>query len=172
MTPLHGISALLLLLPLASCAPPDRGIARLQLLEELRLADSLDEVRDHWWLYSLKPLRLDPTAGRRGNLTYRAVSRDTSVTTFLLHFDLKSKRLVETEWRYRPSLAEEKRKELLGRWTARLGKPEVDRHWGGGTSWIWRDFRGEIEIFAAEGICQMHHRLRRMPKARTLPELR
>lgn len=147
-----------------ACRERHLDIAKYHFLEELQLGDPLDEVTGHWWLFSKKPFRLDATVGRKKLLTYRGVSRDASVTTLLFHFDFKTRRLMEVEWRFRPSLAQKKQEELRERFERLWGKPKTQRHFGGGVSWLWRDKEAEVEIFGAEGICQLFHRLRRPPK--------
>ncbi len=143
-----------------SCALSDRGIARIQLEDELILGLPLDEVRDHWYWYSKKRLQLDPLSAEKGYLTFRGESHDPGVTSFILYFSIKTKALRQVEFRYRPSITEMKEKELLIHWSKTLGfKPSVGHRWGG-KIYTWADRKAKLELTVAEGICHLRHRLR------------
>jgi hypothetical protein len=144
----------------SSCGLSDRGIARIQLEDELILGLPVDEVRDHWYWYSKKRLQVDPLSAEKGYLTYRGESHDPGVTSFILYFDIKRKVLHHVEFRYRPSLTEIKEKQLLDQWTRTLGfKPSLGRRWGGKV-YTWADRKAKLELLVADGICLLRHRLR------------
>jgi hypothetical protein len=141
-----------------SCTFSDRGLVKLEIEEELRLGMTLDEVKSRWYQYSTKPLVFDSALSDTKHLVYRGSNRDTSVNAFYLRFDLK-RTLREAEWRYQPSMAEVKERQLVDFWTQKLWKP-VRRHRFGGTSYLWVDRKAELELFVTTGICQLTHRLR------------
>ena len=144
---------------LSACALSDKGIAKIQLEDELILGLPLDEVRDHWYWYSKKRLQIDPLSAEKGFLTYRGVSYDPGVTSFILYFSIKDKRLKHVEFRYRPSLTEIKTGELVKEWTERLGPPSIRRRWSS-KRYVWADRKAKLEITVGDGICHLHHRLR------------
>jgi hypothetical protein len=146
-----------LLLP--ACSLTDRGIAKIQIEDELILGSPLDEVRVHWYWYSKKRLQIDPLSAEKGFLTYRGVSYDPGVTSFILYFSIKNKALKQVEWRYRPSLTEIKTKELLDYWTQRLWSPSTEHHWGSKV-FVWADRKARLELVMGDGICHLRHRLR------------
>jgi len=141
-----------------SCTLSDRGLAKLEIEEELRLGMPLDEVKSRWYQYSTKPLVFDSALSDTKHLVYRGNNRDTSVNAFYLRFDLK-RTLREAEWRYQPSMAGVKEPQLVDFWTQKLWRP-VRRRRFGGTSYLWVDRKAELELFVATGICQLTHRLR------------
>lgn len=144
----------------SSCNLRDRGIAKIQLEDELILGLPLDEVRDHWYWYSKKRLQVDPLSAEKGYLTYRGESHDPGVTSFILYFDIKKKILHDVEFRYRPSITVMKEQELLIHWTRELGfKPTVGHRWGGKT-YTWADRKAKLELTVADGICLLRHHLR------------
>jgi hypothetical protein len=158
--PALGAGAMLGLLLLPACSMTDRGISRIQVEDELILGSPLDEVRDHWYWYSKKRLQIDPLSAQKGYLTYRGVSHDPGVTSFILYFSIKTKDLRQIEWRYRPSLTEIKSQELLHYWTGRLKfKPSIWAQWGGKV-YVWADRKAKLELVVGEGICHLRHRLR------------
>jgi len=144
----------------SSCALSDRGIAKIQLEDELILGLPVDEVREHWYWYSKKRLRVDPVSAEKGYLTYRGESHDPGITSFILYFNIKTKTLHHVEFRYRPSITQMKEKELLIHWTRELGfKPSTHRRWGG-KMYRWADRKALLELTVADGICVLRHRLR------------
>jgi len=156
-----GVAALLGLATLLSaCAFADRGIAKIQLEDELILGLPLDEVRDHWYWYSKKRLQMDPLSAEKGYLTYRGESHDPGVTSFILYFSIKTKTLRQVEFRYRPSITEMKSKELISLWSNTLKfKPSTGHHWGGKV-YTWADRKAKLELTVGDGICHLRHRLR------------
>lgn len=152
------VLVLLLYFFFPSCTFSDRGLAKLEIEEELRLGMTLDEVKSRWYQYSTKPLVFDSALSDTKHLVYRGNNRDTSVNAFYLRFDLK-RILREAEWRYQPSMAEVKEPQLVEIWTQKLWSP-VRRRRFGGTSYLWVDRKAELELFVATGICQLTHRLR------------
>jgi hypothetical protein len=141
-----------------SCTLTDRGLAKLEIEDELRLGMPLDEVKSRWYQYSTKPLVYDSALSDTTHITYRGINRDSTVNAFYLHFDLK-RTLREAEWRYQPSMAEVKERQLLDLWTQRLWRP-VRRRRFGGTSYLWVDRKAELELFVTTGMCHLTHRLR------------
>jgi hypothetical protein len=91
-------------------------------------------------------------------LTYRALSRDVSVNSFYLRFDLK-RTLREVEWRFRPSMAEVKEVQLEQYWAKRLWEPTKHRGFDG-TTYVWADRKAKLELYVSTGICHLTHKLR------------
>jgi len=77
---------LLVLIGLAGCDMTDRGIARLQVADDLTLGSSLEEVKGHWYFYSSKALQVDQIMSSSSYLVYRGASLDAGVTGFYLFF--------------------------------------------------------------------------------------
>jgi len=150
---------LLSLLTLSGCDFRDRGIARLQVVEDLVLGTSLEEVKDHWYLYSKKPFLVDQEMSTSSAVVYRGESRDTGVTGFYMFFNSKNRVLEQVEWRYHSSMTEAKEKELLDLWTKKLGEPSLSRRWGGHV-YAWSDRRAKLELYISDGICHLIHRLK------------
>jgi hypothetical protein len=149
---------LLLILVVPRCEWADRGLAKLEVEEELRLGMPLDEVKSRWYQYSTKPLIMDTTMSDTKTLTYRALSRDVSVNTFYLRFDM-DRTLREVEWRFRPSMAEVKEIQLEDYWVKRLWKPVKHRGFDG-TTYEWADRKAKLELYVSTGICHLTHKLR------------
>jgi len=140
------------------CTFKDRGLAKLEIEDELRLGNTLDEVRSHWYQYSTKPLVFDAALSDTKRLTYRGNNRDMSVNSFYVRFDLK-RTLREAEWRYQASMADVKERQLLEYWTERLWKPSRRRGLDS-TTYLWVDRKAELRLYVATGICHLPHRLR------------
>ena len=95
---------LILLLSLTGCGFSDRGLAKLQIVEDLKLGASMEDVKQEWFLYSSKPLQVDQAVSSEKDIVYRGVSRDLGVTSFYLFFNSKNKKLEQVEWRYHSSM--------------------------------------------------------------------
>jgi hypothetical protein len=141
-----------------SCTFKDRGLAKLEIEDELRLGMSLDEVKNHWYQYSTKPLVFDAALSDTQHITYRGNNRDMSVNAFYVRFDLK-RTLREAEWRYQPSMADVKERQLLEYWTQKLWRPWRRRGLDG-TTYLWIDRKAELELYVTTGICHLTQRLR------------
>jgi len=151
-------SFLLLYLVLCSCNLSDRGLAKLEVVDELALGMPLDEVKSHWFLFSTKPLQVESAVSNDTQLVYRGVSRDPGVTGNYFFFEPKNKTLTRVEWRYHSSMIHTKEKELLDQWTQRLWKPSFHRRWDGKV-YSWTDRKAKLELYLSEGICHLIQRL-------------
>ncbi len=141
-----------------ACNLSDRGLAKLQVIEDLTLGLSLDDVKQQWFLYSTKPLQVDQAMSSDSDIVYRGVSRDPGVTSFYLYFNSKSKVLEQAEWRYHSSMTEAKEKELMDLWTKKLWEPSYQQRWDGKV-YVWSDRKARLELYLADGICHLIHRL-------------
>ncbi len=148
---------LFFILPLA-CGLEDQGFSKLQVAEDLTLGSKLDDVKTDWFLYSIKPLQLDPTLSTDSDLVYRGVSRDTAVSGFYFYFNARTKTLEHLEWRFHSSRTDTKEKELLEKWTQKLGPPNFEQHWGN-RGYLWKDRKARLELYLSEGICHLEHSL-------------
>ncbi|HUO57691.1 MAG TPA: hypothetical protein VMV05_05895 [bacterium] len=148
----------ILVLGLAGCNFSDRGLAKLQVVEDLKLGTPLEDVKQEWFLYSTKPLQVDQSVSSESDIVYRGVSRDPGVTSFYLFFNSKKKILEQAEWRYHSSMTEAKEMELKDYWTKRLWPPSYHHRWEGKV-YVWSDRRARLELYLADGICHLIHRL-------------
>jgi hypothetical protein len=148
---------LFFLLPLA-CGLEDKGFSKLQVAEDLSLGTKLDDVKTDWFLYSTKTLQLDQTMSNDSDLVYRGVSRDPSVTGFYFYFNVRTKILEHLEWCFHSSRTDSKEKELLEKWTQKLGPPSFEQHWGN-RGYLWKDRKARLELYFSEGVCHLDHRL-------------
>jgi hypothetical protein len=150
----------LLLLPilLAGCNLADRGLSKLQVVEDLTLGSSLEDIKQQWFLYSDKPLVVDEAMSSGSDLVYRGVSHDPAVTGLYFFFDSKSKILHQVEWRYQSSMTEAKEKELLEDWTKKLWEPSYHRRWDGQV-YVWSDRKAQLQLYLADGICHLIQKL-------------
>ncbi len=155
---MRRVSALLFLLFLTGCNLADRGLAKLQVVEDLALGASLEDIKQQWFLYSDKPLSVDEAMSGGTNLVYRGVSRDPAVTGFYLFFDARTKTLRQVEWRYQSSMTDAKEKELLETWTKKLWEPSYHRRWDGQV-YVWSDRKAELQLYLADGICHLIQKL-------------
>lgn len=146
------------LVALSGCNFSNRGLAKLQVVEDLALGTPMEDVRQQWFLYSTKPMRVDQAMSNESAIVYRAVSRDPGVTGFYLFFHSKSKALQKAEWRYHSSMTESKEKELLAQWTKKLWKPSYHQRWEGKV-YLWSDRKARLELYLSDGICHLIHRL-------------
>jgi hypothetical protein len=80
------------------------------------------------------------------------------VTGFYLFFNSKKKNLEQVEWRYHSSMTEAKEKELLDYWTKKLWEPSYHQRWDGKV-YVWNDRKARLELYLADGICHLIHRL-------------
>lgn len=151
-------AGLLSLLLLSGCGFSDRGLIKLQVVEDLRLGTSMEDVKQQWFLYSVKPLQVDQAVSSERQIVYRGMSRDPGVTSFYLFFNSKTKKLEQSEWRYHSSMTEGKEKELLDYWTKRLWKPSYHQRWEGKV-YVWSDRKARLELYLADGICHLIHRI-------------
>lgn len=151
-------AALLSLFILAGCNLSDRGLAKLQVVEDLTLGASLEDIKQQWFLYSDKPLVVDESMSGGANIVYRGVSRDPAVTGLYLFFDPKTKTLRQVEWRYQSSMTDAKEKELLDTWTKKLWAPSYHRRWDGQV-YVWSDRKAELQLYLADGICHLIQKL-------------
>lgn len=142
----------------AGCNFSDRGISKLEVVDELVLGMSLDEVKTHWYLYSTKALQVEQAISSESQLVYRGVSRDPGVTAFYLFFNTRTKVLERAEWRYHSSMTNSKEKELLEEWTKKLWTPSLHHRWDGRV-YAWSDRKASLELYLADGICHLIHRL-------------
>src|SRR5579872_942178 len=155
---MRWMTHLLLVLFLAGCGFSDRGMAKLQVVEDLKLGTSLEDVKQQWFLYSVKPLQVDQAVSSESAIVYRGISRDPGVTVFYLFFDSKKKNLEQVEWRYHSSMTEAKEKELLDYWAKKLWEPSYHQRWDGKV-YVWSDRKARLELYLADGICHLIHRL-------------
>lgn len=149
---------LALAVTLAGCHWGDRGLSKLQIVDDLLLGSSLDDIKQQWFLFSTRSLVVDQALSTGSDLVYRGVSRDPSVTGFYFFFDTKTQKLHQVEWRYQSSMTESKEQELLEHWTRKLGEPAVHQRWGGKVH-TWSDRKAALEIYHAEGVCHLVQRL-------------
>ncbi len=149
---------LLCLAALAGCNLTDRGMAKLQVAEDLTLGQYMEDVKQQWFLYSTKPLQVDQAMSTERQIAYRGVSRDPAVTGFYLYFNSKTKILEQAEWRYHSSMTESKEKELQDYWTKKLWPPSFQQRWDGKV-YVWGDRKARLELYLADGICHLIHRL-------------
>jgi hypothetical protein len=147
-----------LFLSLAGCNFTDRGLIKLQVVDELYLGTALDEIKQHWFLYSLKPLQVDQSMSNDSQIVYRGVSRDLGVTSFYLFFNTRTKTFEKAEWRYHSSMTETKEQELLDYWTKKLWEPSLNHRWEGRV-YVWSDRKARLELYLADGICHLIQRL-------------
>lgn len=147
-----------LFLALIGCNFSNRGMAKLQVVEDLKLGTSMEDVKGQWFLYSTKPFRVDQAVSSESHIVYRGISRDPGVTSFYLFFNSKTKVLDQAEWRYHSSMTEAKEKELLDFWTKKLWKPSYHQRWEGKV-YVWSDRKARLELYLADGICHLIHRL-------------
>ena len=151
----------MLLLPLfllTGCNFTDKGLIKLQVVDELYLGTPLDEIKQHWYLYSLKPLQVDQSMSNDAQIVYRGVSRDPGVTSFYLFFNTKTKAFEKAEWRYHSSMTETKQQELLDYWSKKLWDPSLNHRWEGKV-YVWSDRKARLELYLADGICHLIQRL-------------
>ncbi len=152
------IIKIILALTLTGCNLSDRGMARLQVVEDLKLGTSMEDVKQQWFLYSVKPLQVDQAVSSESAIVYRGISRDPGVTGFYLFFNSKKKNLEQVEWRYHSSMTEAKEKELLDYWAKKLWEPSYHQRWDGKV-YVWSDRKARLELYLADGICHLIHRL-------------
>jgi hypothetical protein len=143
---------------LSGCNLSDRGLAKLQVVDELVLGAGLDEIKEHWFNFSIKRLQVEQTISNESFLVYRGVSRDPGVTSFYLFFRSKDKTLEKVEWRYHSSMTAVKEKELLDYWSKQLWAPSYHQRWEGKV-FVWSDRKARLELYLADGICHLIHRL-------------
>lgn len=151
-------TCLFLLFSITGCNFSNRGMAKLQVVEDLKLGTSMEDVKGQWFLYSTKPFRVDQAVSSESHIVYRGISRDPGVTSFYLFFNSKTKILDQAEWRYHSSMTEAKEKELLDSWTKKLWKPSYHQRWEGKV-YVWSDRKARLELYLADGICHLIHRL-------------
>ncbi len=149
---------LILLLSLTGCGFSDRGLAKLQIVEDLKLGASMEDVKQEWFLYSSKPLQVDQAVSSERDIVYRGVSRDLGVTSFYLFFNSKTKKLEQAEWRYHSSMTEAKEQELKDYWAKKLWEPSYHQRWDGRV-YVWSDRKARLELYLADGICHLIQRL-------------
>jgi hypothetical protein len=147
-----------LLIVLAGCNLSDRGMAKLQVAEDLKLGTSMEDAKQQWFNYSSKPLVVDQTMSTDSDIVYRGVSFEPSVTGFYLFFNSKTKVLEQVEWRYHSSMTEAKEKELLDLWTRKLWTPSYHQRWDGKV-YVWSDRKAQLQLYLADGICHLIQRL-------------
>lgn len=155
---MRKLTGFLLLLLLTGCNLTDRGLSRLQVVEDLTLGAGMEDVKQQWFLYSTKPIVVDQAMSTDSDIVCRGVSRDPAVTGFYFFFDSKTKLLHQVEWRYQSSMTEAKEKELQDYWTQKLWEPSYHRRWGGKV-WAWSDRRAHLELYLDDGICHLIQRL-------------
>lgn len=151
-------AVLLFLFFLVGCNLADRGLSKLQVVEDLQLGASLEDIKQQWFLYSDKPLVVDEAMSSGSNIVYRGVSRDPAVTGLYLFFDSKTKTLRQVEWRYQSSMTDAKEKELLETWSRKLWEPSYHRRWDGQV-YVWSDRKAELQLYLADGICHLIQKL-------------
>ncbi len=149
---------LLLLLSLSGCNFNDKGLAKLQVVEDLKLGSLMEDVKQQWFLYSSKALQVDQAVSSEKDIVYRGVSRDQGVTSFYLFFNSKTKKLEQVEWRYHSSMTEAKEQELRDFWAKKLWEPSYHQRWDGKV-YVWSDRKARLELYLADGICHLIHRL-------------
>ena len=155
---MRWMTNLLFVLLLSGCSFSDRGMAKLQVVEDLKLGTSMEDVKQQWFLYSTKPLQVDQAVSSESAIVYRGISRDPGVTGFYLFFNSKKKNLEQVEWRYHSSMTEAKEKELLDYWAKKLWEPSYHQRWDGKV-YVWSDRKARLELYLADGICHLIHRL-------------
>ncbi|HJT25406.1 MAG TPA: hypothetical protein VJ873_12595 [bacterium] len=155
---MRRVTALISLFILAGCNFSDRGLSKLQVVEDLTLGSALEDIKQQWFLYSDKPLVVDESMSSGSNIVYRGVSRDPAVTGLYLFFDPKTKMLRQVEWRYQSSMTDAKEKELLDTWTRKLWAPSYHRRWDGQV-FIWSDRKAQLQLYLADGICHLIQKL-------------
>jgi hypothetical protein len=149
---------LFFLIALTGCNFNDRGLAKLQVVEDLRLGTPMEDVKQQWFLYSSKALQVDQAVSSERDIVYRGVSRDQGVTSFYLFFHSKTKKLEKVEWRYHSSMTEAKEMELKNFWTRKLWEPSYHQRWDGKV-FVWSDRKARLELYLADGICHLIHQL-------------
>lgn len=155
---MRKLAALILFSLLSGCNLSDRGLSKLQVVEDLVLGSSMEDVKQQWFLYSTKPIVVDQAMSTDSDIVCRGVSRDPAVTGFYFFFDSKTKFLRQVEWRYQSSMTEAKEKELRDYWAQKLWEPSYHRRWDGKV-WVWSDRRAHLELYLADGICHLIQRL-------------
>ena len=155
---MRWMTNLLLITVLSGCSFSDRGMAKLQVVEDLKLGTSMEDVKQQWFLYSTKPLQVDQAVSSESAIVYRGISRDPGVTGFYLFFNSNKKNLEQVEWRYHSSMTEAKEKELLDYWAKKLWEPSYHQRWDGKV-YVWSDRKARLELYLADGICHLIHRL-------------
>ena len=149
---------LLTFFSLTGCTFSDRGLAKLQVAEDLKLGTAMEDVKQQWFLYSVKPFQVDQAMSNDQYIVYRGVSRDPAVTGFYLFFNSRKKQLEQAEWRYHSSMTEGKEKDLMDYWSKKLWSPSYHQRWDGKV-YVWNDRRARLELYLADGICHLIHRL-------------
>ena len=155
---MRWMTNLLLITVLSGCSFSDRGMAKLQVVKDLKLGTSMEDVKQQWLLYSTKPLQVDQAVSSESAIVYRGISRDPGVTGFYLFFNSNKKNLEQVEWRYHSSMTEAKEKELLDYWAKKLWEPSYHQRWDGKV-YVWSDRKARLELYLADGICHLIHRL-------------
>ena len=152
--------AFICLLSLTSpgCRLRDRGLAKLQVVEDLTLGTHMEDIKQQWFLYSPKRLVVDTSMSTEKDIVYRGVSRDPAVTAMFFFFNSRTKILHQVEWRYHSSMTAFKEKELLEHWTKKLWPPELHHRWEGRV-YVWRDRKAELDLYLADGICHLIQKL-------------
>jgi hypothetical protein len=148
----------LFILFLTGCNLADRGLSKLQVVDDLKLGTSMEDAKQQWFLYSTKPLQVDQSVGSDSDIVYRGVSRDPAVTAFYLFFNSKTQVLEQAEWRYHSGMTEAKEEELLDFWTKKLWVPSYHRRWDGKV-YVWSDRKAQLELYLADGICHLIQKL-------------
>jgi len=152
------ILSLTLLVSMGGCTFSDRGLSKLQVAEDLTLGTPMEDVKQQWFLYSVKHLQVDQAMSSDKFIVYRGVSRDPAVTGFYLFFNSRKKILEQAEWRYHSSMTEAKEKDLMEYWSKKLWSPSYHQRWDGKV-YVWNDRRARLELYLADGICHLIHRL-------------
>jgi hypothetical protein len=151
-------TSLFLLFCLVGCNFTDRGLSKLQVVEDLTLGTPMEDIKQQWFLYSDKPLVVEEAMSTDSDIVCRGVSRDQSVTGLYFFFDARSKALRQVEWRYQSSMTEAKEKELLETWSKKLWAPSNEHRWGG-TVYVWSDRKAQLQLYLADGICHLIQKL-------------
>ena len=155
---MRGSFFLIALLGFTGCSLTDRGLYKLQVVEDLTLGSAMDDIKQNWFLFSTKPLQVDQAMSSESAIAYRGVSRDPGVTSFYLYFNSKTKTLEQAEWRYHSSMTEMKEKELLDYWSKKLWSPSFHQRWEGKV-YVWSDRKARLELYLADGICHLIQRV-------------
>jgi hypothetical protein len=142
----------------SGCRLRDRGLAKLQVVEDLTLGAHMEDIKQQWFLYSTKPLVVDTTMSTEKDIVYRGVSRDPAVTVMYFFFNSRTKILHQVEWRYHSSMTAFKEKELLEYWTKKLWPPDLHHRWEGRV-YVWKDRNAELDLYLADGICHLIQKL-------------
>jgi len=150
--------SLILLGFLAGCHLSDRGLSKLQVVEDLTLGANMEDVKQQWFLFSNKELVVDQSMSTESEIVYRGVSRDPAVTSFYFFFNSRSKVLHQVEWRYHSSMTEAKEEELLDYWSKKLWVPSYHQRWDGKV-YVWEDRKAQLQLYLADGICHLIQRL-------------